>query len=393
MTAMSMTSADEIDPIGFGSDDPYPHYAELREAAPVHRLPDGTYAITRWEECWSTYRNPTVFSSSGTRGGDYASTKSIISLDPPAHTRMRQLVTGPFRPAAIAALEPELRQITEGLVDDLVAANQAGEADLVAHLAVPLPVIAIARMLGIPSERYPEFRHWSDHSVADLAGLDVDRATVKQARRDMMQFFLGLVTKRRRSPGDDLISAIVSGPEPLDDEFAVAFCFTLLVAGNETTTNLIGNAMLALLAHPGQAEKLWGDPGLVPTAVEEALRFDPPAQSNIRRATVDTVVAGHDIPAESLVVLLIGSANRDPRKFPDPDRFDITRNPREHLSFGNGVHLCLGASLARLEARLAYETLIARVRNIRGAGPVARQNGQLRGVRQLPITFEAILSS
>ena len=178
-------------------------------------------------------------------GGDYASTKSIISIDPPAHTRLRQLVTGPFRPAAIAALEPELRKIAEGLVDELVAANRAGEADLVTHLAVPLPVIAIARMLAIPSERYPEFRHWSDHSVADLAGLDVDPAVVKQARRDMMQFFLDLVTERRRSPGDDLISAIVSGPEPLDDEFAVAFCFTLLVAGNETTTNLIGNAMLA----------------------------------------------------------------------------------------------------------------------------------------------------
>ena len=329
-----------------------------------------------------------MFCSSGARGGDYASTKSIISIDPPAHTRLRQLVTGPFRPAAIAALEPELRKIAEGLVDELVAANRAGEADLVTHLAVPLPVIAIARMLAIPSERYPEFRHWSDHSVADLAGLDVDPAVVKQARRDMMQFFLDLVTERRRSPGDDLISAIVSGPEPLDDEFAVAFCFTLLVAGNETTTNLIGNAMLALLAHPDEAEQLWADPRLVPSALEEALRYDPPAQSNIRRAAIDTTVAGHDIPAGSLVVQLIGSANRDPRKFPDPDRFNITRSSRDHLSFGNGVHLCLGASLARLEARLAYETLIARVHHIRPTGPVVRQYGQLRGVRQLPIAFD-----
>jgi cytochrome P450 len=132
----------------------------------------GWYAVTRWDDCWSTYRNPTVFSSAGTRAGDYASTKSIISIHPPAHSRLRQLVTGPFRPAAIAALEPELHKIAEGLVDDLVAANRAGEADLVTHLAVPLPVIAIARMLGIPSARYPEFRHWSDHSVADLAGLE-----------------------------------------------------------------------------------------------------------------------------------------------------------------------------------------------------------------------------
>jgi cytochrome P450 len=385
---MSMTSSDEPDLIGFTSADPYPGYAQLREAAPVHLLPDGSYVVTRWDDCWSTYRNPTVFASSGTRPGDYASTKSIISIDPPAHTRLRQLVTGPFRPAAIASLEPALRKIAEGLVDDLVAANRTGQADLVTHLAVPLPVIAIARMLGIPGERYPEFRHWSDHSVADLAGLDVDPAVVKQARRQMMQFFLDLVTERRQSPGDDLISAIVSGPEPLDDEFAVAFCFTLLVAGNETTTNLIGNALLALLAHPDEAEHLWADPTLVPNALEEALRYDPPAQSNIRRATVDTAIAGHDVTAESLVVLLIGSANRDPRKFPDPDRFDITRNSREHLSFGNGVHLCLGASLARLEARLAYETLIPRVRNIRQGGPVVRQYAQLRGVRQLPITFD-----
>jgi cytochrome P450 len=388
MVTMSMTSSDDADLIGFTSDDPYPGYAELREAAPVHRLPDGSYVVTRWDDCWSTYRNPSVFASSGTRPGDYASTKSIISIDQPAHTRLRQLVTGPFRPAAITSLEPQLRQVAENLVDDLVAANRAGEADLVAHLAVPLPVIAIARMLGIPGERYPEFRHWSDHSVADLAGLDVDPVVVKQARRQMMQFFLDLVTERRRSPGDDLISAVVGGPEPLDDEFAVAFCFTLLVAGNETTTNLIGNALLALLAHPDEAEQLWADPTLVPSALEEALRYDSPAQSNIRRATVDTAIAGHDVPAESLVVLLIGSANRDPRKFPDPDRFDITRNSREHLSFGNGVHLCLGASLARLEARLAYETLIRRVRNIRPAGPVVRQNGQLRGVRQLPIRFD-----
>ena len=385
---MSTTSSDDRDPIGFTSADPYPRYAELREAAPVHRVSDGSYVVTRWDDCWSTYRNPTVFCSSGARGGDYASTKSIISIDPPAHSRLRQLVTGPFRPAAIAALEPELRKIAEGLVDELVAANRAGEADLVTHLAVPLPVIAIARMLAIPSERYPEFRHWSDHSVADLAGLDVDPAVVKQARRDMMQFFLDLVTERRRSPGDDLISAIVSGPEPLDDEFAVAFCFTLLVAGNETTTNLIGNAMLALLAHPDEAEQLWADPRLVPNALEEALRYDPPAQSNIRRAAIDTTVAGHDIPAGSLVVLLIGSANRDPRKFPDPDRFNIMRSSRDHLSFGNGVHLCLGASLARLEARLAYETLIARVQHIRLTGPVMRQYGQLRGVRQLPIAFD-----
>jgi cytochrome P450 len=388
MVAMSMTSADDRDLIGFTSPDPYPHYAELREAAAVHRLSDGSCVVTRWDDCWSAYRNPTVFSSSGTRPGDYASTKSIISIDPPPHTRLRQLVTGPFRPAAIAALEPQLRTVAAGLVDDLVVANRAGEADLVTHLAVPLPVIAIARMLGIPGERYAEFRHWSDHSVAALAGLDVDPAVVKQVRRDMMQFFLDLVTERRRSPGDDLISAIVSGPEPLDDEFAVAFCFTLLVAGNETTTNLIGNAMLALLAYPDEAQQLWADPGLVPSTLEEALRFDPPAQTNIRRATIDTSIAGQDIPAESLVVLLIGSANRDPRKFPDPDRFDISRNPRDHLSFGNGVHLCLGASLARLEARLAYETLIARVRNIRQAGPVLRQDAQLRGVRQLPIAFD-----
>ena len=385
---MSLTSADDRDLIGFTSADPYPHYAELREAAPVHRLSDGSYVVTRWDECWSIYRNPTVFSSAGTRAGDYASTKSIISIDPPAHTRLRQLVTGPLRPAAIGALESQLRKVAEDLVDDLVAANRAGEADLVAHLAVPLPVIAIARMLGIPGERYPEFRHWSDHSVADLAGLNVDPAVVKQARRDMMQFFLELVTGRRRSPGDDLISAIVSGPEPLDDEFAVAFCFTLLVAGNETTTNLIGNAMLALLAHPDEAEQLWADPALIPSAVEEVLRFDSPAQSNIRRATVDTSVAGHDIPAESLVVLLIGSANRDPRKFPDPDRFDIRRNSRDHFSFGNGPHLCLGASLARLEARLAFETLIARVANVRQTGAVVRQDAQLRGVRQLPIAFD-----
>jgi len=377
-------SADDL--IGYRSDDPYPHYAELREAAGVHELVDDTYLITRHADALAAIRNHRVFSSRGARLDGMAEL-SIISQDPPAHTRMRHLVTGPFRPAAIAALEASIRTMAESLVDDLIEANRSGAADLVRHLAVPLPVMAIANMMGIPPDRYEDFRRWSDASVSGRAGLDTDEEETRQAQAEMGAFFLEIIAQRREQPGDDLISAVLGGDEPLTEMEVLVFCFTLLVAGNETTTNLIGNAMMALLANPDQMEQLWSDPGLVPSAMEEALRFDPPAQAIQRRATEPVVVDGTEIPAEAAVVILLAAANRDPRHFDEPDRFDVTRNPRDHLSFGHGIHLCLGAGLARLEARVAYETLIQRVADIRPAGPVERQLGQLRGIRKLPITL------
>jgi cytochrome P450 len=378
------------DQLGFGLEDPYPHYAELRESAPVHSLADGSYVLTRYDDILAAVRNHGTFGSKGALVEGSADA-SIIGQDPPEHTRFRQLVTGPFRPSAIAALEADLQVVTDVLVDNMISANRRGEADLVRDLAIPLPVIAIANMMGIPSDQHGQFRRWSDLSIAGLAGLDVDADETAQAMAEMAGFFMEIIAQRRVSPGDDLISAVVGGDDPLSEEEVLVFCFTLLVAGNETTTNLIANAMLALLADPAEQERLWAEPALVPEAMEEALRFDPPAQA-VRRITKETAVVGdgYEIPEGKFVTLLLAAANRDPRRFDDPDQFDIGRDSRGHLGFGHGVHLCLGASLARLEARLAYETLIGRVSAMRHDGPVTRQLGQLRGVRSMPVSFEEI---
>jgi cytochrome P450 len=320
-----MNEQQAADLVGYGLEDPYPHYAELREAAPVHQLEDGSYLVTRYDDVLAALRNHGLFSSRGAVEGELAEL-SIISQDPPEHTRFRHLVTGPFRPAAIAALEHDIRAVAERLVDDLVAANEAGDADLVTHLAAPLPVIAIATMMGIPPDRHEEFRRWSDASVAELAGQGGDAEAAQQAQAEMGAYFLSVIEERRSSPGDDLISAVLGGPEPLSEMEVLVFCFTLLVAGNETTTNLIGNTMLALLDSPDGQERLWADPGLVAGAVEEALRFDPPAQAVVRINTAEADIDGIVIPEGSPVTLLLASANRDPRRFDEPDRFDVTRD-------------------------------------------------------------------
>jgi cytochrome P450 len=369
-----------------GGDDPYAHYSTLREAAPVHAFGDGMFGVTRYDDVYECLRDPATFSSELDLGTATDGVRIIIATDPPDHTRLRQLVTGPFRPAAIAALEPRVRAIAESLVDELVAAGERGDADLAAVVADALPVIVIAEMLGVPTDRRVDFRTWSDASL----GLS-DEMNEEEARAAMLEYFAEAVRERRQSPRDDLITALVSGKEQLTEEEVLWFCMTLLVAGNETTTNLIGNAVLAFFDHPDEAARVWANPALVPSAMEEVLRFDPPAQMVARTVKRDATVAGQEIPAGSFVLLMLASANRDPAHYDDPDRFDVTRNPRDHMTFGNGVHLCLGASLARLEARLAFETLIERVRDLRPNGtPERNSNQMLRGVKHLPVTFSAV---
>lgn len=374
------------------SGDPYPLYATLREAAPVIPLEGGNMRlITRYDDVRAILRNHREFSSESSSMGPEG-VRSIIATDPPDHTKLRQLVTGPFRPAAIAALEPRIRVIAEGLVDDLIAANRRGDADLVAAIAAPLPVIAIAEMLGVPTDRREEFRRWSDASVAGLSGIeDADGMSPEEASEAMGEFFAEAVRERQRVPANDLISALVTGAEPLSDGELLYFCITLLVAGNETTTNLVGNATLALFDHPEAAARLWADPSLVADAMEEALRYEAPVQMLARTATEDVTIAGEDIPAGTMVMLILGSANRDPAHYEDPDTYDIDRDVRDHVAFGNGIHLCLGAHLARLEARVAFEVMISRIRDLRPDGPSERNPMQmLRGVRHLPVTFEEV---
>jgi cytochrome P450 len=312
----------------------------------------------------------------------------LIFSDPPDHTKLRRLVNRPFTPSNIAKLEPRARQIAEQLVDEMIAANEEGRADLIHDLGAPLPVTVISWMLGIPPERRHDFKRWSDDMLGGTSP-DFDIAGAAQSSMEMFSYFGEVAEQRAKEPGDDLISMLVSGPEALNTGEVLMFCMLLLIAGNETTTNLIGNGALALFAHPDEARRLQADPGLLPLAIEECLRYDAPVQTLGRTATRAVTIEGVTIPAGGTVMPLYGSANRDPRHYgPDAHVLRLDRNPTDHLAFGGGIHYCLGAALARMEARVAGEVLLRRVRSLRPTGPVARvHNPIVRGLRSLPIAF------
>ena len=266
-----------------------------------------------------------------------------------------------FTPRRIAAWEPRIRALAEQHLDAL---RRGAPFDLVGDFAIPLPVTIIAEMLGVEPERKHDFKRWSDAFIEGSTGTGRANPFAPEftdAVLDFMSYLRSVVRERRRAPGDDLVSAILAespGGEALSDLEVMLFVQLLLVAGNETTTNLIGNAVHALLDHPEQLERVHRAPGLVPALVEEALRFDAPVQIVFRTATRDVEIGGAVLPAGALVAVLIGSANRDERRFANPDVFDVGREPRGHLAFGFGEHFCLGSALARLEARVALEALI-----------------------------------
>jgi cytochrome P450 len=268
---------------------------------------------------------------------------------------------------------------------------------LVADLAIPLPVTIIAEILGVDPAQKDDFKRWSDWIVMDFMG-QITEEMRPEVERDMdafMAYFEVAVGERRAQPRDDLISALIRAEteeQALTADEVLAFIVLLLVAGNETTTNLIGNAVRALLDHPEQLERMQRDPSLVPNAIEEALRYDPPVQFLLRRAARDVEIAGAVIPENALVMVSFASANRDERKFADPDRFDVTRDAQGHLAFGHGIHFCLGAPLARLEARIALEEILARLPNLRRLDDTLElvDSPFLRGPRRLPLTFTPV---
>jgi cytochrome P450 len=285
---------------------------------------------------------------------------SLIASDPPQHEAMRGIVKRGFTPRTIAAWEPRVREI----VDQRMAAARDGEAfDVVTDLAVPLPAIVIAEILGVEAERRDDFKRWSD-AIITLASGSAREEPMDGARiRDfgeLMVYLRATIRARRRRPGDDLVSVLVDPRHgvALDEVDLLQFVILLLVAGNETTTNLIGNAANALLDHPAELERVARDPALVPALVEESLRFDSPVQVLLRDARCETEIAGTKIPKGAIVVPVLGSANRDERRFPEPDAFRVGRDTRGHVAFGLGIHFCLGAALARLEARVALEALV-----------------------------------
>ncbi len=366
--------------------DPYPTYALLRDEFPVRQMPGmGAWTVSRYDDVAYVLRNHALFSSKA-MGAIGTAGRTIINSDPPEHTDLRGVVNRVFTPRMVADLEPRIRQIARELLDQAVA---RGEMDLVRDLAIPLPVTIIAEILGVDAGRRADFKRWSNAIVGTVSD------DVQERQRGMEEFrdyFQGIIDERRKSPRGDLISALVAAEENhvrLTPDEVLAFAALLLIAGNETTTNLIGNAMLALFDHPDQMTLVRQDPARIPNMIEEALRWDSPVQFLFRVTTQDVEIGGQAVPAGANVVPMYASANRDERKFPDADRFDVTRNTQGHLAFGLGVHFCLGAPLARLEAKVVFEELFGRFSEIRRAGdgrPQRIDSLFLRGLRSLPVT-------
>jgi len=313
----------------------------------------------------------------------------LIAEDPPTHGPLRAVVNRGFTPRRIAAWEPRVRAICD---EHLAPLRDGAAFDLVHDFAIPLPVRIIAEMLGVEPERMRDFKRWSDTVIEHTTGQD--RANLfapafTQAILELMSYLREVIRARRRRPGDDLVSAILAespNGTALDDLDVMMFVQLLLVAGNETTTNLIGNAVGALLDHPDQLERVRRDPSLVPALVEEAVRFESPVQTVFRTATRDVEIAGGTIPAGRLVAVLLGSANRDERRFADPDRFDVGRDTRGHFGFGFGEHFCLGAALARLEARVALEALVPELARVeRTAGRELIDSFLVRGPKKMEL--------
>jgi cytochrome P450 len=360
--------------------DPYPWYDKLRSTARVVRNPTllGTLMVHRHADALAVLKDSARFSSADSTGIQdrpqvFQGTPTMLTSDPPTHTRLRGVLSRAFTPRTVARLAPRLREIASSLVAPL---RDGATFDACAGLAAPLPVIAIAELMGVPVGDRDSFRQWSDDMVGgtpELATPDaLERA--RDAGANLRAYFTEEIARRRRSAiSDDLVGQLVAANEGqvLDDAELLASCVLLLVAGNETTTNLIANMTLALARHPDQRRRLLVGPELVPGAVEEAVRYDAPVQATVRTCAVDAVVGDTPISAGERVFVLLAAANRDPDEFPDPDRFDVGRASTTHLGFGHGVHFCLGAGLARLEARIACEELLKAAPEFKLADPTA----------------------
>ncbi|MGP8304231.1 cytochrome P450 [Streptomyces inhibens] len=374
---------------------PYPLYAELRQAGPVVRQADGSYLVGTYHEIAALLHDPRMSADPRTRG-ETTRNPPFLRLDDPEHHRLRTLAMRPFgpphSPGRVDAMRGEIAQLTKELMESFQAGRQI---DIVDDFAYPLPVTVICRLLGVPREDEPLFREWSDALVtsADVRpeedSTERDRAG-DQARIEMGRYLVDLAEQRRGHPSDDMLSAFVNEPEPalrLTQEELAETAVLLLIAGHETTVNLITNGVLTLLRHPEHLDHLRREPDLLPRVVEELLRYEPPVHIRERFPRADIDVAGTTISQGMSVVLALASGNRDPMRFHEPDRFDPTRPDNEHLGFGSGIHLCYGAPLARIEAQAALGALIPHLGTARLVEdpPPYRQSAMLRGPRHLPV--------
>jgi cytochrome P450 len=382
-------------------DDPYRYYALLRTHDPVHDLGPGSVFLTRHEDVAAIYRESRASSDKkrefAPKFGDSPlfehHTTSLVFNDPPLHTRVRRLIVGAVNQRAIARMEPDVVALVDRLLDRMADKRAL---DLIDDFAAEIPVEVIGNLLGVPKPDRGPLRGWS---LAILSALEPAPGAEILARgnravSDFCDYLRRLVADRRKHPGDfesDVLTRLIQGEadgERLTETELAHNCVFLLNAGHETTTNTIGNGMHALLVHRGELERLARDPALMPTAVEEVLRFESPLQLNNRVTTAAVEIGGRSFPAGTFLTLGVGAANRDPAQFPDPDRLDVGRKPNRHVAFGHGDHACAGMNVARMEARVAFGRLLARFPKIDLAGaPERDRRVRFRGFRHLPVTI------
>jgi cytochrome P450 len=377
--------------------DPWPFYARLREADPVHRRPDGDWILTRYADCQGVLADPRCSSnpaheSRPSEGSParQAGSNLLLFLDPPDHTRLRRLVSKAFTPRRVEELRPRIAELVDALLDEV---DGEPTFNLLEALAFPLPVIVICELMGVPAEDRDSLKEWST-AASRLLDPDVEGETLELgllAGMGLAGYFDALFEERRRQPQDDLVSGLVAAEEEGDrlsaDELR-AITVLLFIAGHETTMNLIGNGTYALLQHPDQLALVRDDPEMARSAIEELLRYDGPVHVTARVPTEDIDVGGTPIAAGERMVVALGAANRDPAQYPDPDRLDVTREDNRHLTFSHGIHFCLGASLARVEGQAAIPRLLQRFPDLAlAAEPSYREHLVLRGLTELQVAI------
>ena len=385
--------------------DPYPLYHRLRSEDPVRwDAPLNAWVVTRYADVQSALGDPRLSAERINRSTEWlpeamrqtlgpvfrALSRQMLFLDPPDHTRLRGLVNKAFTPRVVEGMRPRIQAIVDDLLD---AVQEAGRMDVIQDVAYPLPAIVIAEMLGVPPEDRDQFRIWSDDFGALIGRSDLTLDGATRALRgvaEFMDYFRDIVARRRASPRDDLMQALIAAEDrgdALTEEELLANCVLLLAAGHGTTTHLIGNGLLALLRNPDQLRKLRDDPSSIAAAVTELLRYDSPVQATGRVAAQELPIGARRVGVGEGLILCLGAANRDPEQFADPDRLDIGRRENRPIAFGHGIHFCLGAPLARIEARIAFATLLRRLPGLRLETDVLEWEPSLsfRGLARLPV--------